>query len=105
MHCTKMASPSEVGFPANETFREKMQKLVAFCKLFHEIFHFFAKINEAKFREKCEIFGKRFFMVSLETLVGIVLRYKRRKCVVHAPLPALKHAILVFICFLFNDKI
>ena len=38
-----------LGFPANETFREKMQKFsVAFRKLFREISHFFGKINEAK---------------------------------------------------------
>ena len=48
-------------FPANVTFREKMRKFsFAFRKLFREISHFFAKINEAKtkrnFRKnaKCE---------------------------------------------------
>ena len=38
-----------LGFPANKTFRDKMRKfLVTFCKLFHEILHFFPKINKAK---------------------------------------------------------
>jgi len=33
-----------LGFPANKTFRDKMRKfLVRFCKLFHEILHFFRK--------------------------------------------------------------
>ena len=40
----------ELGFPANETFCEKMRKFsVAFLKLFCVTSHFFAKINEAKF--------------------------------------------------------
>ena len=40
----------KVGFPANETFHEKVRKFsVASCKLFCEISHVCKEINEAKF--------------------------------------------------------
>ena len=47
----------KVWFPANETFRKKMRKFsFAFHKLFCEISHFFAKINEAKNEAKMRKF-------------------------------------------------
>ena len=48
---------SKLGFPANERFCGKMRKFsVAYRKLFCEISHFFAKINEAKFRKMSDVF-------------------------------------------------
>ena len=56
---------SELGFPANETFREKMRKFsVAFRKLFREISHFFAKINEAKTKRNFATFFLRNAKIS-----------------------------------------
>ena len=53
---------AKLWFPANETFREKMRKFsVTFRKLFREISHFFAKINEAKTKsemQSAEIFSR-----------------------------------------------
>ena len=43
----------QIGFPANETFRKKMQKFsFVFRKLFRVISHVFAKMNEAKNAKK-----------------------------------------------------
>ena len=71
-----------VGFPANETFREKKRKFsVAFRKLFREISHFYAKFREKKFRKtfiqrkfremvaKNAKFSRHDFSLSLETLL------------------------------------
>ena len=74
----------QLGFPANETFREKMRKFVfAFRKLFHEISQFFAKRKEAKkcencanFREnifgKCENFVKMFLEKNSEEALSVI---------------------------------
>ena len=51
----------QLGFPANETFREKMRKLlVEFRKLFRKISHFFAKINETKTNKFLHYFFAKF---------------------------------------------
>ena len=50
----------KVGFPWNEKFREKMRNFsYVFRKLFHEISHFFDKLNEAKNAKRSEIFFLR----------------------------------------------
>ena len=68
---------AKLWFPANETFREKMRKFsVTFRKLFREISHFFAKINEAKTKRnaKCgNIFAKCKNFVKTVTFIDATI--------------------------------